>query len=153
MDNLLVCHHVAWAVVSLLCFWFHIQENFFQVWDWICYMSLEGSGLILLTMMSMLLLLTSMSVLVLFSRGDLIIFLAGSFVGVLSLIWSILMVECISKVSVDNRVNHWFIWIHVNISGFQGFKYKFYFLSKVCFSWSICGERSNFLKEISKEVM
>ena len=60
----------------------------------------------LLTMMSMLLLLTSMSVLVLFSRGDLIIFLAGSFVGVLSLIWSILMVECISKVHIDNCFNN-----------------------------------------------
>ena len=65
-------------------------------------MSLEGYGLILFTMFW----LTSVSVLVLLSRGDFMIFLAGVFVDVLALIWSILMVEFISKVSVDNRVNH-----------------------------------------------
>ena len=55
--------------------------------------------------MSRLMLLTSVSVLVLFSTGAVMIFLAGTFVGALSLIWYILMVECISKVTVDNRVN------------------------------------------------
>ena len=65
---------------------------FFQVWDQRCSMYLEGSGLILLTRMSMLMLLTSVYVLVLFYRDDLMIFLAGIFVGVLTLIWSIIMV-------------------------------------------------------------
>ena len=26
--KILVCHHVSWAVISLLCFWVHIQEIF-----------------------------------------------------------------------------------------------------------------------------
>ena len=49
-------------------------------------MSLEGSGLIFFTMMSIILLLTSVSVMVLFLRGGLLIFMAGIFVGVLTLI-------------------------------------------------------------------
>ena len=69
-------------------------------------MFLGGYGLIFLTRMSVLMFLTSVSVLVLLYRGDLMILLAGIFVGVLMLIWSILMVEFISKVSVDKRVNH-----------------------------------------------
>ena len=79
-------------------------------------------------MMYMLLLLTRISVLLMLSRGDLMILLAGIFACVLKLIWSIMMVECISKVSVENKVNHGLIWIHVNISGFQGFKDNFYWL-------------------------
>ena len=69
-------------------------------------MYLEGYGLILLTRISMLVFLTSVSVLVLLSRGDFMILMAGIFVGVLTLIWSIMIVECISKFSVENRVNH-----------------------------------------------
>ena len=69
-------------------------------------MYLEGSGLMLLTSIYMLMLLTSFSVLLLLYRGNLIIFLAGILVGFLTLIWSIMIVECISKFSTDNRVNH-----------------------------------------------
>ena len=69
-------------------------------------MSLEGSGLILLTRMSMLILLTIVSVMILLSSGILMILLAGIFVCVLTLIWSILMVEYISKVPIENGVNN-----------------------------------------------
>ena len=69
-------------------------------------MSLEVSGSILLTRMSMLMLLISVSVMVLLSSGAVMILLAGIFVGGLTLIWSILMVEYIYKVPVDNRVNY-----------------------------------------------
>ena len=58
-------------------------------------MSLEGSGLIFSTKMCMLMLLSSVSVMILLACGAVIIFMAGIFVGVLTLIWSILMVECI----------------------------------------------------------
>ena len=74
----------------------------FHVWYLRCSMSLEVLGLILLTMFWF----TSASVLVLLSRDYLMIFLAGIFVGMLTFIFSIMMVECISKVSVDNRFNH-----------------------------------------------
>ena len=62
--------------------------------------------LILLTIISVLILLTSVSVLVL---------LAGVFVGVLTLIWSILMLEYISKFPVYNGFNHLMGWSHVYI--------------------------------------
>ena len=69
-------------------------------------MSLERSGLVLLNRMSMLMFLTSVSVLVILSSGALMIFMARIFVGLLMLIWSILMAECISKLRVHNRLNH-----------------------------------------------
>ena len=69
-------------------------------------MYLEESGLNFLTRMSMLMLLTSVSLLLQLSSGDVMILLAGIFVGVMTLIWSILMVEFIYKAPVDNRVNH-----------------------------------------------
>ena len=69
-------------------------------------MSLEGSGVILLTRISMLILLDSVYVLILLSSGDVLVFLNVIFVGVLKLIWSILMVECIQKVFVDNGFNN-----------------------------------------------
>ena len=47
---------------------------------------------------------------------------------VLALIWFVMVVKGIVKVSVENRVNNLLIWIHVNISGFQGFKDNFYWL-------------------------
>ena len=56
---------------------------------------LEGSELIFLIRMSMLMFLVSVSLLVLLYSGDVMIFLDGVFVGELTLIWSILMVECI----------------------------------------------------------
>ena len=59
-------------------------------------MSLEVSGLILL------------------SSDAVIIFLDGIFVCVLMLIWSILMVEYISKVPVENGFNNLMGWIHFN---------------------------------------
>ena len=58
-------------------------------------MSLEGYGLILLTRMSILMLLTSVYVMLLLYSGAVMIFLDGVFVGELTLIWSVLMVECI----------------------------------------------------------
>ena len=58
------------------------------------------------TKMSILILLNSVSVLVLLYIGAVMILLACIFVGVLTLIWSILIVECIYKVPVDNRVNY-----------------------------------------------
>ena len=66
----------------------------------------------------MLMLLTSVSVLVLLSRGDVMMFLDGIFVALLTLILFILVVECISKVPVDNRVNHQVRWIYVNVRCF-----------------------------------
>ena len=55
-------------------------------------MSLEGYGLILLTRISMLMLLASFAVMILFYSGSVLVLLTGIFVGVLTLIWSILMV-------------------------------------------------------------
>ena len=52
----------------------------------------------------MLVLFASFSVITLLSSGVLV-FLTGVFVSVLMLIWSILMVECIYKVPVDNGFN------------------------------------------------
>ena len=63
-------------------------------------MSLEGSGLILLTRISMLMLLVVVSMMILLYSGTVLVLLNGIFVGVLTLICSILMVECISKVPV-----------------------------------------------------
>ena len=51
-------------------------------------MSVEGSGLILLSSCAVLVLLTE------------------NVVGVLMLIWSIMMVECIYKVPANNGFNH-----------------------------------------------
>ena len=69
-------------------------------------MSLEGYGLILLTRISMLMLLASVSMVIMLSSGSGLVFLTRIFVGVLTLIWSILMVECIHKGTVDNGFNH-----------------------------------------------
>ena len=69
-------------------------------------MSLEGYGLIFLTRIYMLMLLDSVSVMILLSSGAVLVFLTGNFVGVLTLIWSILIVECIYKVPVDNGFNN-----------------------------------------------
>ena len=69
-------------------------------------MSLEGYGLILLTRISVLMLPVSVSVLIMLSIVVVMIFLTDIFVGVLTLIWSIFMVEFISKVPVDNIFNH-----------------------------------------------
>ena len=54
----------------------------------------------------MLVLFTSFDMLILLSSGDVVILLTGIFVGFLRLFWSILMVECISKVPVDNGINN-----------------------------------------------
>ena len=63
-------------------------------------------GLILFTSISVLMLLISVYVLVLMSSVDVLVLMTGIFVGVLTLIWSILMLECISKVPVDNGINN-----------------------------------------------
>ena len=54
----------------------------------------------------MLILLASVSVLILLSSGAVLVFLTEIFVGVLTLMWSIHMVESISKVPVDNGSNN-----------------------------------------------
>ena len=54
----------------------------------------------------MLMLLASVSVLLLLYSGAAMIFLNDIFVGVLTLIWSILVAEFISKVPVENGLNH-----------------------------------------------
>ena len=69
-------------------------------------MFLEGYGLILLTRISVLILLASFSVMIMLSNGALLVFLTVILVGMLTLIWSILMVECISKVSAYNGLNN-----------------------------------------------
>ena len=87
---------------------------------------MEGSGLILLTIISVLRLFISVSVLVMLSRVAVLVLMTGIFVGVLTLIWSILMLECISKVPVDNGFNNLMIWIHVYVCCFYSFKYYFH---------------------------
>ena len=69
-------------------------------------MYLEGSSLILLTSISMLILLASVSVLIMLSSDAVLVLLTGIFAGVLMLIWCFLMVECISKVPVENGFNN-----------------------------------------------
>ena len=54
----------------------------------------------------MLRLLASISVMVMLSSVAVLVLITGIFVGVLTLIWSIMMVECISKVTVENWFNH-----------------------------------------------
>ena len=54
----------------------------------------------------MFMFLASVSVLILLSGGAVLVFWTEHFAGVLTLIWSIMMVECISKIPVDNGFNH-----------------------------------------------
>ena len=54
----------------------------------------------------MLMLLDSVYVLILLSSGAVLVLLAGIFADVLTLIWSILMVEFITKIPVDNGFNN-----------------------------------------------
>ena len=51
-------------------------------------------------------LLVSVYVMILLFSVAVLVLLNGIFFGVLTLIWSILMAECISKVTVDNGLNH-----------------------------------------------
>ena len=60
----------------------------------------------MLTRISLLNLMGSVSMLILFSIVSVLVLLTGSFVGVLTLIWSILMVERISKLPIYNGFNH-----------------------------------------------
>ena len=62
--------------------------------------------MILLAIIYVLVLLASVSVLTLLSSVALLVMLTVIFFGVLTLIWSIMMVECISKVTVENWFNH-----------------------------------------------
>ena len=77
---------------------------FFQVYDWCSPGSLVVSGLILLTSVSLLVLLNCV------------------FVDVLMLIWSILMLKCISKIIVGNGFNHLMGWCHIYVCCLWGFK-------------------------------
>ena len=47
--------------------------------------------------------------------GAVLVLLTGIFVGVLTLIWYIMMVERFYKVTVDNGSNNLMVWIHVNV--------------------------------------
>ena len=69
----------------------------------------------LLTRIFVFMLLVGVSVLILFYSVAVLVLLNGIFVGVLTLIWSILMVGCISKVPVDNGFNNLMVWINVNV--------------------------------------
>ena len=62
--------------------------------------------LILLTSISVLMLLTSVSVLILLYWVSVLILLTGVFLGALTLIWYIMMLEYITKVLFDNGFNH-----------------------------------------------
>ena len=87
---------------------------FFQVWDWWGTGSLKGYGLILLTSVSLLIMLTSVSVLVLLTSVYVMVILTGVLVYMcVTLIWSILMLEFIAKITVDNGLNHLMGWSHV----------------------------------------
>ena len=59
----------------------------------------------MLTSISMLMLLTIVSVLVILSSFSVLVMLNGIFVRVLTLIWYIMMLPCISKVPIDNGSN------------------------------------------------
>ena len=72
-------------------------------------------GLILLTSISVLILLTSVSMLVLLNSVSMLVLLTGVFVGVLTLICSIMMLEYIAKISDDNGFNNLMGWSHVYI--------------------------------------
>ena len=85
---------------------------------------MEGRGLILLNMISVFMLFASVSVLIIIYSVAVLVLLTGIFVGVLTLIWSILMVECISKFPVDNWVNHLMVWMHIYVCCFQSSKDK-----------------------------
>ena len=54
----------------------------------------------------MLILLSNVSVLVLVSSFSVLVLFTGVFVGLLNLIWSIIMLEFITKTPVDNDFNH-----------------------------------------------
>ena len=79
---------------------------FLKVWNWWGPGSLKWSGLIPLNIVSVLILLIGVSVLVL---------LTNFVLGVLKLIWSILMLECIEKNPVDDGFNNWMGWSYVYI--------------------------------------
>ena len=63
----------------------------------------------------MLMFLSSIYVLILLSSGAVLVFLTGIFVGVLTLICYILMVECISRFPVDNGFNNLMGWVNFNV--------------------------------------
>ena len=54
----------------------------------------------------MLILLTIVSVLILLTGVSVLGMLTGIFVSVLTLIWSILMLECIVKIYIENGFNN-----------------------------------------------
>ena len=76
------------------------------MWDALYPGYFEGYMLILLTSIYVLILLTSVYVLVLLYSVAELALMTGIFVGVVTLIYSILMLECISKVTVYNGFNH-----------------------------------------------
>ena len=71
-------------------------------------------------------LLASVHVMILMSSVAVLVLLTGIFVGVLTLIWSIQMAQCISKVPIDNGFNNLMVWIYVYVYCFYIFKDKFH---------------------------
>ena len=78
--------------------------------------------MVLLTIISVLMLLESFYVLIVLSSVSVVVLQTGIFVGVLMLIWSILMVECISKVLINNEFYHRMGCINVNVCCSYSFK-------------------------------
>ena len=76
----------------------------------------------LVTRISVLVLLASVSVMIILSIVAVLVKLTGIFVVMFTLIWYILIVECISKVPMDNGFNHLMVRIHVNIQFLQSVK-------------------------------
>ena len=62
--------------------------------------------LIILTSVSVFILLTSVSVLLLLPSVYMLVLLTSVFVGALTLIWSIMMLECIAQIPADNGFNN-----------------------------------------------
>ena len=60
-----------------------------------------------------------------------LVLLTDVFVGVLMLIWSIIMLEYISKIPADNGFNHLMVCIHVYVCCLYSFKYFLHFVAEI----------------------
>ena len=89
-------------------------------------MYLEGYGLIMLTRISTLIVLASVYVLILLSSGAVLVLLTGIFAGVLTLIWSIMMMEYKFLLTMDSIIEWvvfisiYFVYIVSNTSSIEG---------------------------------
>ena len=130
-ENSLLFYHIALAFSHTFVDKSESNKVFFQLWDWWFPGYLKGYGLILLTSIPVLIPLTSVSVLILLYSISVLVLLTGVFLGVLTLMWSILMLEFISRMHVDNGLNRWMGWIHVYVFYLFSFRY-FYHLGGDC---------------------